>query len=151
MDPDGRVHVLCTGTYGTGPEDEAGSVHVVDRASFAVVDTVDLGDAPGRFALDDDGVVWVAGFSGGVRRYVASSLEILPDPTDPALTSSGLSGVAVDAATGTVFVAHFDRDLLLAIDAASVGLREAWLAGDGPVDVLVLRPDQRGAPKGQTE
>jgi DNA-binding beta-propeller fold protein YncE len=143
---DGRVHVLCTGTYGTGPSDEAGSVHLVDPSTLTSVDRVDLGGSPGRFALDEEGVVWIAGFSGGVRRYVASSLEVLPDSSDPALSSSGLSGIAVDAVTETIWVTSFDADLLLAIDATSLSLRDAWLVGDGPVDVLVLRPDQRGAP-----
>jgi DNA-binding beta-propeller fold protein YncE len=57
-----------------------------------------------------------------------------------------LSGIAVDAVTETIWVTSFDADLLLAINATSVSLRDAWLVGDGPVDVLVLRPDQRGAP-----
>jgi DNA-binding beta-propeller fold protein YncE len=146
VDAAGRVHVLCTGTYGGGPDDEAGSVHVVDRATRAVVGVVPLGGSPGRLALGEDGVVWVSGVAGGVRRYRADDLEILPDPTDRALTSSGLTGIAIDATTSTVWVASFDADLLMEVDPVSVTVSNAWIVGDGPVDVLVLRPDQRGAP-----
>lgn len=146
VDGDGRVHVLCTGTYGNGPDDEAGSVHVVDPATYAVVGRVELGGSPGRFALDAADVVWVSGFAGGLRRYRSSDLAILPDPTDRALTSPGLTGITADPASSTIWLASFDADLLLEVDPAGVRVRNAWIVGDGPVDVLVLRPDQRGAP-----
>jgi DNA-binding beta-propeller fold protein YncE len=81
-----------------------------------------------------------------VRRYRADDLSLLPDPTDRPLRSPGLSGIAVDSSGPTVWITSFDADLLLAIDPSTVSVRDAWLAGDGPVDVLVLRPDQRGAP-----
>jgi DNA-binding beta-propeller fold protein YncE len=147
VDAAGRVHVLCTGTYGTGPDDEAGSVWVLDAAARTVVDSASLGGSPGRFALDEgEGVVWVCGDAGGVRRYRADDLSLLPDPTDRPLRSPGLSGVAVDPSASTVWITSFDADVLLAVDPSAASVREAWLVGDGPVDVLVLRPDQRGAP-----
>lgn len=139
VDSAGRVHVLCTGTYGTGPGDEAGSVWVVDPAARAVVDSAALGGSPGRFALDGDGVVWVCGDAGGVRRYRADDLSLLPDPTDRWLRSSGLTGIAVDPSGPTVWITSFDADVLLAVDPSTVTVRDAWLVGDGPVDVLVLR------------
>ncbi|MGH2571772.1 MAG: hypothetical protein ACRDGR_11125, partial [bacterium] len=139
VDAAGRIHVLCTGSYGTGPDDEAGSVWVVDPAARAVVDSAALGGSPGRFALDADGVVWVCGDAGGVRRYRADDLSLLPDPTDRWLRSSGLSGIAVDPSGPTVWITSFDADVLLAVDPSAVSARDAWFAGDGPVDVLVLR------------
>jgi len=146
VDDGGRVHVLCTGTYGSGPDDASGRVHVVDAAARTVVDSLALGGSPGSFALDDEGIVWIAGFAGGVRRYRAADLELLPDPPPGPLTSAGLTGLAVDAATSTVWIASFDADLLIAVDPVTVAVRDAWLVGDGPVDVLVVRPGQRGAP-----
>jgi DNA-binding beta-propeller fold protein YncE len=146
VDAAGRVHVLCTGTYGDGPDDEAGSVWVLDAAARAVVGSAALGGAPGRFALDGEGVVWLCGDAGGVRRYRADDLALLPDPTDRILRGPGLSGIAVDPSGSTVWVTSFEADVLLAVDPATLSVRDAWLAGDGPVDVMVLRPDQRGAP-----
>jgi DNA-binding beta-propeller fold protein YncE len=139
VDAAGRVHVLCTGTYGTGPDDEPGSVWVVDPAARAVVDSAALGGSPGRFALDGDGVVWVCGEAGGVRRYRADDLSLLTDPVDRWLRSPGLTGIAVDPSESTVWITSFDADVLLAVDPSTVSVRDAWFVGDGPVDVLVVR------------
>jgi DNA-binding beta-propeller fold protein YncE len=153
--PDGRVHVLCTGTYGTGPDPEEGSVHVVDAGSLTVVATVALGGSPGRIALDGSGTVWVAGYAGGVRRYDGGTLEVLPDPADPALGRSDFSAVDTDPVTGLVYVTNFAMNLLIEIDPVTLAIERFWSVGDGPVDVLVSRPAaepvQRGAPQGQRE
>ena len=138
---DGRVHVLCSGTYGQGSNPEEGRVSVLDPDTRTVVATLELGDAPGRFAQSEDGTVWVSGFSGGVRRYDGDTLSPLPDPVDPALTAPGFSGVDCDDETGTVYVTNFESDLLLAVDSTSGTASDVWIVGDGPVDVLVLRED----------
>lgn len=125
---DGRVHVLCTG---------AGSVHVLHPLTHEPVGSVDIGGAPGRMVEDPEGVVWVTGFAGGLRRYDALSLGMLPDPTDPALTGPGLSGVAADPVSNTLYVTYFDGDLLIEVDRTTAAVTDAWQVGDGPVDVLV--------------
>ena len=91
-------------------------------------------------AEDGHGVIWVSGFAGGIRRYTAASLEILPEPTDPALRGPGLSSVAVDRLSDTVYVTYFDGDLLIGVDRTTVAILDVWLVGDGPVDVLVQTP-----------
>jgi DNA-binding beta-propeller fold protein YncE len=139
VDDAGRVHVLCTGTYGAPPDPE-GSVWVLDPATHGVVDSVDLRGSPGRFALDRSGTVWVAGFSGGLRRYDAATLQVLENPADPVLAADGLSAVDVDELGGIAYVTSFDADLLLAVDTASLAVRDVWIVGDGPVDVRVSRP-----------
>jgi DNA-binding beta-propeller fold protein YncE len=135
---DGRLHVLCTGVY-DGAGAGTGSVHVIDPAARAVADTLQLGGSPGAFAQAPDGTVWVAGFAGGVRRYRAEPLALLPDPSDPALAWVGFSSVDVDSTTGTVWVTNFDQDLLLAVDPGKGRTIDAWTVGDGPVDVRVVR------------
>ena len=137
---DGRVHVLCTGTYGGGAVPESGSVQVLDGATHSIVGQVPLGGAPGRFVAAPDGTIWVSGFEGGIRRYRADTLVLLADPTDPVLSGSGFTGIDIDPATGTAYVANFDADLLLALDGVTAAITDVWIVGDGPVDVLAYRP-----------
>jgi len=138
--PDGRIHVLSTGTYGQGASPEEGKITVVDPVLLEAVETVDIGGSPGRVAIASGDIAWVAGFEGGVRRYDARSLHILAPPVSPDLAAPGFSAVAWDSAGSTVYVASFEADLLIAIDEISGGtVRDAWIVGDGPVDVLVLR------------
>jgi DNA-binding beta-propeller fold protein YncE len=140
VDRAGRIHVLCTGTYDGGPIPESGSVHVVDPEALAVIAVLPLGYSPGRLAAGAGDTVWVAGFSGGLRRYDAASLTLLADPVDPALRADGLSAVAWDEASGTAFVTSFDLDLLVAVDGVTLAVIGTWIVGDGPVDVRVFRP-----------
>jgi DNA-binding beta-propeller fold protein YncE len=141
VDGAGRVHVLCTGTYGAGAGSEEGSVHVVDPASLTVAAVLPLGSSPGRLAAGDGDVVWVAGFYGGLRRYDAATLALLPDPAEPALRADGLSAVAWDDESGRAYVTSFDLDLLIAVDGATLAVTGTWIVGDGPVDARVYRPD----------
>ena len=137
--PDGSIHVLCTGTYGNGPTPQSGKVSVVDPISLQTTDTIEIGGSPGRFAIASGGVAWVAGFEGGIRRYDTQSRQILSPPGDPELTAPGFSAVAWDSAGSTVYVTSFEADLLIAIDEAAGSIRDAWIVGDGPIDILVLR------------
>lgn len=143
FDEAGRLHVVCTGA----PEGDDGSVHVIDVPARSVTGVLPLGGAPGRIALDEArGVMWTVGFSGGLRGYDAATLVPHPPPAEPELTGPGLSAVAYDAVRDALFVTHFDGDLLLEVDAADATLKDAWLVGDGPVDVLVHRPERDATP-----
>jgi DNA-binding beta-propeller fold protein YncE len=137
--PDGTIHVLCTGTYGNGAAPEAGKVSIVDPITLQTIHTVEIGGSPGRFAMASGGVAWVAGFEGGIRRYDAQARVLLPPPSDPDLASPGFSAIAWDSAGSTVYVASFEADLLIAVDEAAGSIRNAWIVGDGPIDILVLR------------
>jgi DNA-binding beta-propeller fold protein YncE len=143
FDGAGRLHVVCTGPPSAGN----GSVHVIDPVARSVVDVVAIGGEPGRIAADESrDVMWVVGFSGGLRGYDAATLVPLDAPPDPEVRGPGLSAVAYDAVRDALFVTHFEGDLLLELDAADASLRDVWLVGDGPVDVLVHRPGSDGAP-----
>lgn len=137
--PDGLVHVVCTGDYAASGGTE-GRVDVVDPVALVVVASVLVGGSPGCAALGPDGAMWVAGFSGGIRRYDPATREILHDPLDPSLDRVGLSAIAADGPGGRMYVTSFEEDLLLAVDAATRQVVEAWIVGDGPVDALVVRP-----------
>ncbi len=137
LGPDGMLHVVCTGDYSRSVP---GRADVVDPALRAVAGTVPLEGSPGRIAAGPDGAMWVAGYAGGVQRYDPFARTPLPDPADPALQATGLSALASDPDGGRVYVTAFEDDLLLAVDAATGAVTDAWIAGDGPVDVLVSRP-----------
>ncbi|MEZ5066571.1 MAG: hypothetical protein R3B81_17715 [bacterium] len=140
---DGRLHVLCTGDYGL----EEGSVCVVDPVTRAVAQEIPLGGTPGRLLLASDGTAWATGFAGGVRRYDTSTLALLPAPSDPTLGEPGFTGLDEDEVTGTIWIANFDADLLLSVDPVAGTVTDAWIVGDGPVDVLVVRPAARRSPR----
>jgi hypothetical protein len=112
----------------------------VDPAALQVIGVVPLGSSPGRLAAGARDTIWVAGYYGGLRRYDAASLAVLPDPSDPALRADGLSAVAWDEAGGPAYVTSFDLDLLLAVDGVSLAVVGVWIVGHGPIDVRVLRP-----------
>ncbi len=137
--PDGRLHVLCTGTYG-GAGDPGGTVHVLEPTARAAADTLLLGGSPTRLDVDDSGTMWAVGPAGGLRRWNSSTLEPLPDPADDVLGGPGLSALDADPARSAVWITHFDEDLLLEVDAGTLEIRDAWLVGDGPVDVLAHDP-----------
>jgi streptogramin lyase len=135
--PDGRLHAVCTGDYSGG---SAGRIDVLDPVALARVGQVEIGGSPARAALGPDGAMWVVGHGGGLRRYDAITLAVRDDPVDPALPAAGLSAIAFDEDAGRAYVTAFPDDLLLAIDATSRLMVDAWIVGDGPVDVLVQRP-----------
>ncbi len=137
---DGFLHVLCTGNYPTSPEPVEASIYRIDPRATVVVDSLAIGGWPGRLAEGPPGEIWAVGWFGGVRRYASEPFAPLPAPSDPALAQPGYSALAWDSATATMYVTHFELDLLIAVDAASVAIRESWLVGDGPADVIVSRP-----------
>jgi len=137
--PDGTIHVLCTGTYGNGATPESGKISVIDPISLQAIDTIDIGGSPGGLAMASGGVAWVAGYEGGVRRYDANIRQVLAPPGDPDLAAPGFSAIAWDSAGSTIYVTSFEADLLIAIDEAAGSIRDAWIVGDGPIDILVLR------------
>jgi hypothetical protein len=137
---DGFVHVLCTGNYPTSAEPVEASIYRIDPRTTAIVDSLEIGGWPGRLVEGPPGEIWAAGWFGGVRRYASEPFAQLPAPSDPALAQAGYSAIAWDSATATMYVTHFDLDLLIAVDAASLAIRESWLVGDGPADVIVSRP-----------
>ena len=57
------------------------------------------------------------------------------------LAGSGFTGIDVDPATGTAYVANFEADLLIALDGATAAILDAWIVGDGPIDVFAYRPE----------
>lgn len=137
--PDGRLHVLCTGTYGRAG-DPGGTVHVLDPVTRTDVDSVTIGGSPTRIASDDAGTMWAVGPSGGVRRWDATTLAPLPAPAGEFLRGPGLSAIDLDPDRDAAWITHFEEDLLLEVDPSTLEIRNVWLVGDGPVDVLSHDP-----------
>lgn len=140
QDEEGYFHVVCTGTYGQGSVPASGEIHVLDSTG-SPVDTVFVGGSPVGLALTHQGVAWVASESGGVQRYDLTSRELLAPPAAPELAAGGMSVVAWDSAGSSLYFANFGEDLLLRVDDSTGDIQNAWIVGDGPVDVLVLRQE----------
>ncbi|MBN1480422.1 T9SS type A sorting domain-containing protein [candidate division KSB1 bacterium] len=87
--PDGRVHVLCTGDY----VEHAGRVAVIDLQSGqmqnkpAVIDTIELGGAPGDLDITSDGkayaIDWGDGLNGFLYAYNAVDGTVWHDSDNP--------------------------------------------------------------------
>lgn len=137
--PDGRVHVTCTGDFGG----VTGSVDVIDPATDAVVATLPVPAYPGAAALGAPlpamylGVTTMS-FSSAVLAYDPFSLAWIADVSDPLLPSFDFYGNLRTSPTGALLVADFAADLLLVETPSAPGSPEAYLVGDGPVDLAVV-------------
>jgi DNA-binding beta-propeller fold protein YncE len=131
--PDGTIHVLCTGDYGA----HEGRVFVIEPSGPAVVDSLDVGGAPAAILVLDDGRGVIAGFFGGLRRYDRAARSV--EATRALGTEAGLSALALDGATGRLYVADFDDDQVHLVDLAADSLLTSFTVGDGPVSLAVRR------------
>lgn len=89
--PDGRVYVVCTGyTDFTGSgQDTPGAVLAIDPATAMVVDSLTIEGHPGKFALDDQGSLFLL----GPGAYPATPVwRLTTSPSLSVLTSSLIDG-----------------------------------------------------------
>ncbi len=130
--PDGTIHVICTGDY--GPRE--GRVFVIDPEIPAVVDSLDLGGAPGAVAVLADGRGVAAGYYGGLRYYDRRKRSVQPSR---ALSVEGLSDVACDRSTGLIYVTQFSDSAVQVVDPLADSLLATYGVGHGPVALAVRR------------
>ncbi len=137
--PDGRVHVTCTGDFGG----TTGRVDVIDPATDTVVATLPVPAYPGTAALGAPlpamylGVTTTS-FASAVLAYDPFSLAWIADVSAPLLPSFDFYGNLRASATGRLLVADFSADLLLVETPSAPGAPDAFLVGDGPVDLAVV-------------
>jgi DNA-binding beta-propeller fold protein YncE len=129
LDPEGRIHVCCTGNY----IDEKGKVLVMDPAGFAAIDTIDIGGTPGYIAIDSDGIAYLSSYADGIYRYDSRSGEILNGPENPVTVGIGASGIATDPDLG-VYVCVMEEDAVKRIGKGGV-IEGTYPVGDGPVSL----------------
>ncbi len=141
--PDGSVHVICTGDFfGT-----AGSIHVLDAATAAPLDTLAVAGYPGGGAVSASGAVVLnvltLAFGLEIWEYDAVSLSWSHDGSDPLFATSDFLGNPRVTATDHVIIPDFDADLLVLEDLGAPGAPEILLVNDGPIDVGLV---ERGGP-----
>ncbi|MBN1561860.1 T9SS type A sorting domain-containing protein [candidate division KSB1 bacterium] len=100
--PDGRVHVLCTGDYA----EEVGCVVVIDLYTGpawnepAVVDTIELGGAPGDLAITANGqayaIAWGDDMNGFLYSYDALNGTVSHAADNPILVGPNVGQVLYD-------------------------------------------------------
>lgn len=130
LNPDGEVHVMCTGNY----FDQFGIVYVLDPDSWLPIDSIFVGDFPGDMAIGIDGTGYLAGGgfvdSGFVFRYDSQTRTLLNGPANPWKTARGVLSI-LTRAEGGVFALAFSVDSVAELSLAGSHVR-AWPAGDGP-------------------
>jgi len=87
-----------------------------------------------------DGLVYVAGYDGGVLSYDAASFMPVDETAAPLLAGDGYSDIVCDAESGLLYVAEFDRDRVLAIRPGTGEIAATFDVGDGPVRLRIVDP-----------
>jgi hypothetical protein len=136
--PDGRVHVICTGDFGS----VTGAVDVVDPASDTVVGSLPLPAYPGGGVASPAGTTFLSvttpSFSSAIWAYDAGSLAMLHDGSNPLLPSLDFYGEPTVSSLGELLVPDFSADLLVIENPSAPGAPDAVVVGDGPIDVAVI-------------
>ena len=125
VDREGGLYVLATGDYAA----VEGVLYRLDL-SGNLRDSVVLGGSPGSLSYTD-GVLVVAGFSGGVVLWDADREQEIRRFAESNVADAVLAG-------GRLFLALFDRDRVVMVDTATGQVLRVFAVGDGPVDLLVV-------------
>ncbi|MBC8401168.1 MAG: YncE family protein [Candidatus Marinimicrobia bacterium] len=131
-DPDGLVHVVCTGDWWS----VFGKIAVIDPATDTVVDSVLTAGTPGSIAISEsDNMAYLAVWGAGLLSYNWETYTMVNDTSDY-FWGAGGSGVTVDT-EGNVFISIWDDDQVLKLDANETVLA-TYDVGDSPSS-LALR------------
>ncbi|MDD4052249.1 MAG: dockerin type I repeat-containing protein [candidate division Zixibacteria bacterium] len=143
MDRLGRVHVACTGDFGT----IAGKMYIIDPVDNSIVDSLAIGGQPGQTCIGPEDIAFVAAggwaADGQVLAYEALTGNILHGAADPISVDLGATGIAAFQ-DSTFFVACFSDKVA---QVGSDGMRlHTYTAGDGPghLDFNYLPGDANG-------
>jgi streptogramin lyase len=132
VDPDGNVHVVCTGDYWS----TFGKVAIIDPATDTVVDSVITGSTPGSIAISEvDNMAYLGVWGMGCLSYNWSTSTMVND-TSNYFHGAGGSGVIADN-DGNVYLSIWDDDQVLKLDANETVLA-TYDVGDSPSS-LALR------------
>ena len=131
-DPDGLVHVVCTGNWWS----IFGKVAIIDPSTNTVVDSVITLGTPGSIAISEsDNMAYLGVWGMGCLSYNWSTYTMVNDTSDY-FWGAGGSGVIADP-DGNVFLSIWDDDQVLKLDATETVLA-TYDVGDSPSS-LALR------------
>jgi streptogramin lyase len=124
--PDGMLHVSCTGNY----DDVMGKVSIINPATDAVTETVEIGGSPGSMSISfPDNLGYLAVWGAGLLVYNTETHDIVNGSDDYFLGKGG-SGVLADT-EGNVFVSVWDDDQVIKLDKDE-NILATYNVGDSP-------------------
>lgn len=141
FDNEGELHVLCKGNY----SEFEGEIDIINIDEFKVTDTIALGSQPGNFAMNSQGIIYVAisgmkpdwsGF-GGLMKYNSVTNEVL-NGVDNLIYNSpdcGILGLCIDG-KGNVYAPLFDKNKMLIFENDS--LINTIITGNGPQGMVFV-------------
>jgi DNA-binding beta-propeller fold protein YncE len=123
---DGKLHVSCTGDYGT----IAGVVSVIDPSTDTVVKTVNIGGSPGLIALAPDAKLgFLSVWGAGALVYNTSTYAVVNGPASMWLGKGG-SGILVDT-EDHVWLSVWDDDQVVQANTNGT-IIATYNVGDSP-------------------
>ena len=144
INEENELHVLSKGNN----NDVAGFVRVFDLAAvnFDTYSTIKLGSQPGAFAVNSEGMVYVAvsglnpdwtGF-GGIMRYNSIDNQVLNGQDNMVFSSSesGILGICIDG-YDKVYASLFDKDELAVLENDT--LKTTLITGSGPQGMCFVK------------
>jgi hypothetical protein len=143
--PDGKLHVVCTGDFAG----VTGKSVVIDPFGDAdwtplVVDTVDIGGAPGDIAITNEGIGYLAAYGDGsngfLYRYDTAAGEVTNDATNPIKVGSGAMALLFDAFGDHLYVNNFADDAVQQLDPQTGAVLNTLAFGHGPQHMAILEP-----------
>lgn len=144
INEDNELHVLSKGNN----DGVTGFVRVFDLMAnnFDNYSQIDIGSQPGAFAVNSEGMVYVAvsglnpdwtGY-GGIMKYNSIDNQVLNGPEDMiySSTESGVLGVCIDG-YDKVYASLFDKDELAVIESDT--LKTTLTTGSGPQGMYFVK------------
>jgi hypothetical protein len=134
--PDGNLHVVCTGNYGS----ITGMIFIINPATLAVVDSLDIGGTPGSLVFNTQNIGYLGDGGWVTQGYVLSynglTHQILhSDPANPILVARGAYGVCATPDGHILVCCQFD-DQVVELDENGAN-PHSYNVGDGPAAVAV--------------
>lgn len=151
LSPDGKIHVICTGNYST----IMGQVAVIDRYAGpnwtpAVVDTVEIGGAPGDILITPDGKAYLPDYgvdpNGFLYSYNAFSDSVLHGSENPIEVGFGAMNLFYDGKENVLYVSNFATDNVQKFDVTADTVLATYGFGQGAQDMVIVEPIQSSDP-----
>ena len=143
--PDGKIHVVCTGNFA----DVTGKSVVIDPFGDTdwtplVVDTVEIGGAPGDIAITSEGIGYLAAYGDGsngfLYRYDTATGEVVNAAANPIKVGNGAMTLIFDALGDHLYVNNFADDAVQQLDPQTGAVLNTLAVGDGPQHMAILEP-----------
>jgi YVTN family beta-propeller protein len=143
LGPDGRVYVVCTGDYVS----EAGKICIIDRwagpdGGPAVVDTVEIGGAPGDIIVTADGQAYLCDWgdfvNGFLYNYDIYADTVYHNSSDPIRVGDGAMRLFYDQIEDVIYVNNYMDDAVQRFCPHGDTVIATYGFGDGAQDMTIM-------------